>query len=124
MESFQNWVPLFLNDTKSNFLGIPNSLRVEGGAVEVSAALPTRPPRYLLFIFNQLDFVNSSRFSATVFRPSGLLTLFFFFSNCSQLWTSLKLCAICFVAGIVVGYTRKPRVRGWAFGFLKRLKDD
>ncbi|KAK6152072.1 hypothetical protein DH2020_014707 [Rehmannia glutinosa] len=34
------------------------------------------------------------------------------------------LCAICFVAGIFVGYTLKRRVRRWASKLLRRLKDD
>ncbi|XP_049413553.1 uncharacterized protein LOC125876410 [Solanum stenotomum] len=40
-----------------------------------------------------------------------------------SLWTCSKLCAICFVAGIFVGYTLKRRVRRWASKFLKGLKD-
>ncbi|KAJ8532084.1 hypothetical protein K7X08_012007 [Anisodus acutangulus] len=40
-----------------------------------------------------------------------------------SLWTCSKLCAICFVAGIVVGYTLKRRVRRWASKLLKGLKD-
>ncbi|KAK4355770.1 hypothetical protein RND71_024741 [Anisodus tanguticus] len=39
------------------------------------------------------------------------------------LWTCSKLCAICFVAGIFVGYTLKRRVRRWASRLLKGLKD-
>jgi hypothetical protein len=34
------------------------------------------------------------------------------------------MCAIFFVAGIVVGYTLKKRVRRWAAKLLRRLKDD
>ncbi|KAK6126711.1 hypothetical protein DH2020_039550 [Rehmannia glutinosa] len=41
-----------------------------------------------------------------------------------SLWTCSKLCAICFVAGIFVGYTLKRRVRRWASKLLRRLKDD
>ncbi|KAG8376267.1 hypothetical protein BUALT_Bualt09G0045500 [Buddleja alternifolia] len=41
-----------------------------------------------------------------------------------SLWTCSKLCAICFVAGVVVGYTLKRRVRRWASRLLRRLKDD
>ncbi|KAM3251039.1 hypothetical protein P3S67_023449 [Capsicum chacoense] len=40
-----------------------------------------------------------------------------------SLWTCSKLCAICFVAGIFVGYTLKRRVRQWASKLLKGLKD-
>ncbi|KAK9275137.1 hypothetical protein L1049_022396 [Liquidambar formosana] len=41
-----------------------------------------------------------------------------------SLWTCSKLCVICFVTGIVVGYTLKRRVRRWASRLLKRIKDD
>ncbi|OAY54036.1 uncharacterized protein LOC110610803 [Manihot esculenta] len=41
-----------------------------------------------------------------------------------SLWTCSKLCSIFFVAGVVVGYTLKTRVRRWASKLLKRLKDD
>ncbi|KAK6147576.1 hypothetical protein DH2020_018488 [Rehmannia glutinosa] len=41
-----------------------------------------------------------------------------------SLWTCSKLCAICFVAGVIVGYTMKRRVRRWASKLLRRLKDD
>ncbi|KAF2287103.1 hypothetical protein GH714_038192 [Hevea brasiliensis] len=41
-----------------------------------------------------------------------------------SLWTCSKLCSIFFVAGVVVGYTLKRRVRRWASKLLKRLKDD
>ncbi|KAI3709733.1 hypothetical protein L2E82_39499 [Cichorium intybus] len=38
--------------------------------------------------------------------------------------TCSKLCAFCFVAGIVVGFTLKRRVRRWAAKLLRRIKDD
>ncbi|KNA17182.1 hypothetical protein SOVF_082330 [Spinacia oleracea] len=41
-----------------------------------------------------------------------------------SLWTCSKLCAVCFVAGIVVGYTLKRRVRRWVSNLLRKLKDD
>ncbi|CAK9159246.1 unnamed protein product [Ilex paraguariensis] len=41
-----------------------------------------------------------------------------------SLWTCSKLCAICFVAGVVLGYTLKRRVRRWASRLLRRMKDD
>ncbi|KAJ6699053.1 hypothetical protein OIU79_012344 [Salix purpurea] len=41
-----------------------------------------------------------------------------------SLWACSKMCAIFFVAGIVVGYTLKKRVRRWAAKLLRRLKDD
>ncbi|XP_065849892.1 uncharacterized protein [Euphorbia lathyris] len=49
------------------------------------------------------------------------------FCNCRQmvsLWNCSKLCAVFFVAGVVVGYTLKRRVRRWASKLLRRLKDD
>nr|XP_009769454.1 PREDICTED: uncharacterized protein LOC104220310 [Nicotiana sylvestris]XP_016500659.1 PREDICTED: uncharacterized protein LOC107819091 [Nicotiana tabacum] len=41
-----------------------------------------------------------------------------------SLWTCSKLCAICFIAGVFVGYTLKRRVRRWASKLLRRLKDE
>ncbi|XP_065849893.1 uncharacterized protein [Euphorbia lathyris] len=41
-----------------------------------------------------------------------------------SLWNCSKLCAVFFVAGVVVGYTLKRRVRRWASKLLRRLKDD
>ncbi|XP_059318420.1 uncharacterized protein LOC132068746 [Lycium ferocissimum] len=41
-----------------------------------------------------------------------------------SLWTCSKLCAICFVAGVFVGYTLKRRVHRWASKLLRRLKDE
>ncbi|XAR67225.1 hypothetical protein NMG60_11013705 [Bertholletia excelsa] len=41
-----------------------------------------------------------------------------------SLGTCSKLCAICFVAGVVVGFTLKRRVRRWASKLLRRIKDD
>ncbi|KAL2503341.1 hypothetical protein Fot_37189 [Forsythia ovata] len=41
-----------------------------------------------------------------------------------SLWTCSKLCTICFIAGVLVGYTLKRRVRRWASKLLKRLKDE
>ncbi|CAH9130067.1 unnamed protein product [Cuscuta epithymum] len=40
-----------------------------------------------------------------------------------SLWTCSKLCAVCFVAGIFIGYTMNWRVKWWASKLLKRLKD-
>ncbi|KAK3001917.1 hypothetical protein RJ639_021156 [Escallonia herrerae] len=44
--------------------------------------------------------------------------------NMVSLGTCSKVCAICFVAGVVVGYTLKRRVRRWASKLLRRIKDD
>ncbi|GAB4853683.1 hypothetical protein Ancab_017873 [Ancistrocladus abbreviatus] len=41
-----------------------------------------------------------------------------------SLWTCSKLCAVFFVAGVVVGYTLKQQVRRLAAKLLRRLKDD
>ncbi|KAL7592208.1 uncharacterized protein LOC111905126 [Lactuca sativa] len=38
--------------------------------------------------------------------------------------TCSKLCAVCFAAGIIVGFTLKRRVRRWAARLLRRIKDD
>ncbi|XVF48842.1 hypothetical protein PTKIN_Ptkin03bG0220900 [Pterospermum kingtungense] len=98
MEGLRNWVRSISNETKSGssslFAEIPYNLR--GGGGEPAGAS-----------------VDSSRVLAT--RPPRQVV---------SLWTCSKLCAICFVAGIVVGYTLKRRVRRWASRLLKRLKDD
>ncbi|KAK7363341.1 hypothetical protein VNO77_05481 [Canavalia gladiata] len=36
-------------------------------------------------------------------------------------WTCSKLCAICFVAGVVFGYTLRGRVKRWVSKILKKL---
>ncbi|XP_061361803.1 uncharacterized protein LOC133305557 [Gastrolobium bilobum] len=36
-------------------------------------------------------------------------------------WTCSKLCAICFVAGVIFGYTLRGRVKRWASKILKKL---
>ncbi|KAA8523361.1 hypothetical protein F0562_009784 [Nyssa sinensis] len=41
-----------------------------------------------------------------------------------SLWTCSKLGAICFIAGVVIGYTLKRRVKRWASKLLRKLKDD
>ncbi|KAL5698247.1 hypothetical protein ACHQM5_029312 [Ranunculus cassubicifolius] len=41
-----------------------------------------------------------------------------------SLGTCSKLCAAGFIAGVIVGYTLKRRVRNWASKILRRLKDD
>lgn len=51
----------------------------------------------------------------------------FLMSTCRgvvSLWTCSKFCAIAFVAGIIVGYTLKQRVRRWANKLLKKIRDD
>ncbi|EOY30175.1 hypothetical protein QUC31_020389 [Theobroma cacao] len=100
MEGLQNLVRSFSKDTKS---GSPTSLaeipyKLGGGGAGASAALSSE---------------NTSRVLVT--RPPR---------QAVSLWTCSKLCAICFAAGIVVGYTLKRRVRRWASRLLKRLKDD
>ncbi|KAM1813168.1 hypothetical protein ACFX11_027008 [Malus domestica] len=41
-----------------------------------------------------------------------------------SLWTCSKFCTICFVAGVVVGYTLKRRVQSWTSKLLKKIRDD
>ncbi|XP_050219125.1 uncharacterized protein LOC126669645 [Mercurialis annua] len=41
-----------------------------------------------------------------------------------SLLTCSKLCTFFFIAGVIVGYTLKRRVRGWASKLLKKLRDD
>nr|GEU45344.1 hypothetical protein CTI12_AA406670 [Tanacetum cinerariifolium] len=41
-----------------------------------------------------------------------------------SLLTCSKLCGICFVGGIIVGFTLKRRLRRWASRLLRRIKDD
>ncbi|KAH7851351.1 hypothetical protein Vadar_010372 [Vaccinium darrowii] len=41
-----------------------------------------------------------------------------------SLWTCSKLCTICFVVGVIAGFTLKRRVRRWASKLLRRLKDN
>ncbi|XVE70756.1 hypothetical protein DITRI_Ditri10aG0096500 [Diplodiscus trichospermus] len=104
MEGLQNWVSSVSKDTKlepPSFLReIPYNLRGGGGGGQSGAS-------------SALSSADSSRVLATR-PPRQVVSL----STCS------KLCAICFVAGIVLGYTLKRRVRRWASGLLKRLKDD
>ncbi|KAH6779181.1 hypothetical protein C2S52_010418 [Perilla frutescens var. hirtella] len=41
-----------------------------------------------------------------------------------SVWNCTKLCAVCFIAGVFVGYTLKRRVKRWASRLLRRLKDE
>ncbi|XVF35182.1 hypothetical protein REPUB_Repub18cG0123100 [Reevesia pubescens] len=106
MEGLQNWVGSFTKQPKSGspsfFSEIHNNVRGGGGGRGGSAGASAA-----------LSSADSSRVLAT--RPPRQVV---------SLWTCSKLCTICFVAGIVVGYTLKRRVRRWASRFLKRLKDD
>ncbi|XWS70119.1 hypothetical protein CRYUN_Cryun03dG0021800 [Craigia yunnanensis] len=105
MEGLQNWVRSFSKDTKPvspSFLPeIPYNLRSGGGGGEPAGAS------------SALSSADSPR--VLVSRPLKQVV---------SLWNCSKLCAICFVAGIVVGYTLKRHVRRWASRLLKRLKDD
>ncbi|KAF5812457.1 hypothetical protein HanRHA438_Chr03g0097771 [Helianthus annuus] len=38
--------------------------------------------------------------------------------------TCSKLCGVCFVGGIIVGFTLKRRLRRWAARLLRRIRDD
>ncbi|GKV24688.1 hypothetical protein SLEP1_g34271 [Rubroshorea leprosula] len=43
--------------------------------------------------------------------------------NVVSIMTCSKLCAVCFAAGILVGFTLKRRLRKWASKVLHKLKD-
>ncbi|GLT76224.1 hypothetical protein SLA2020_478970 [Shorea laevis] len=43
--------------------------------------------------------------------------------NVVSIMTCSKLCAVCFAAGILVGFTLKRRLRNWASKLLHKLKD-
>ncbi|EEF46225.1 uncharacterized protein LOC8259059 [Ricinus communis] len=60
-----------------------------------------------------LSYSDQSRVLVT--RPSRQLV---------SLWTCSKLCTVFFIAGVLVGYTLKRRVRRWASKLLKTLRDD
>ncbi|KAB5552467.1 hypothetical protein DKX38_009778 [Salix brachista] len=74
-----------------------------------------------------LWFCHCQRIVTTTFLSGFPCRLCDSSSNCRQvvsLWACSKMCAVFFVAGIVVGYTLKKRVRRWAAKLLRRLKDD
>ncbi|XVF88945.1 hypothetical protein PTKIN_Ptkin19aG0092000 [Pterospermum kingtungense] len=102
MEGLQDLISSFSKDPKSGlpsfFPDIPNNLRGGGAGAGASSS------------FSSAD---SSRILVT--RSSRQVV---------SLWTCSKLCAICFVAGIVVGFTLKRRVRQWASRLLRRIKED
>ncbi|GMI88535.1 hypothetical protein like AT1G19240 [Hibiscus trionum] len=103
MEGLQNLVSSFSKDPKSStsfFPDLPYNLRGGGGggAAASSSAL-----------------TSSDSARVLVNRPPRRVV---------SLLTCSKLCGICFVAGIIIGYTLKRRVRRWASKLLKRLKDD
>ncbi|KAD4180552.1 hypothetical protein E3N88_29143 [Mikania micrantha] len=47
----------------------------------------------------------------------------FTFRRSVSLLTCSKLCGVCFVAGIMVGFTLKRRLRRWAASLLSKIKD-
>nr|KYP57805.1 hypothetical protein KK1_004084 [Cajanus cajan] len=65
--------------------------------------LATRPPRHLSLSLS-LSCVHCFRLGQAV-----------------SYWTCSKLCAICFVAGVVFGYSLRGRVKRWASKLLKKL---
>ncbi|WVZ11221.1 hypothetical protein V8G54_015751 [Vigna mungo] len=72
-----------------------------------SLLLVTRPPRHF-----------SLRLILSLFQ----ITLFHSLKrNAVSYWTCSKLCAICFVAGMVFGYSLRGRVKRWASNILKKL---
>ncbi|TYI71479.1 hypothetical protein E1A91_D08G298400v1 [Gossypium mustelinum] len=101
MEGLPNLVRSFPKDTKSGspsfFPELPYNLRGGGGSGGAAGASSVDTARVL------------------VSRPPRQVV---------SLWTCSKLCGFCFVAGIIVGYSLKRRVRLWASKLLKRLKDD
>ncbi|QCD80196.1 hypothetical protein DEO72_LG2g517 [Vigna unguiculata] len=68
-----------------------------------SLLLATRPPRH---------------FSLSLCILSKLISDH---SHAVSYWTCSKLCAICFVAGMVFGYSLRGRVKRWASNILKKL---
>ncbi|KAI3754141.1 hypothetical protein L1987_53919 [Smallanthus sonchifolius] len=69
--------------------------------------------------------IGSKGASATVTNSSGSsLLLTRPPRRAVSLWTCSKLCGVCFIAGVIVGFTLKRRVRRWAATLLRRIKDD
>ncbi|KAG4970267.1 hypothetical protein JHK82_035956 [Glycine max] len=62
---------------------------------------------------------DSSLLLAT--RPPRHLSLSLSASQAVSYWTCSKLCAFCFVAGAVFGYSLRGRVKRWASKMLKKL---
>ncbi|KAH1216406.1 hypothetical protein HKD37_13G036163 [Glycine soja] len=70
-----------------------------------SLLLATRPPRHL-----------SLSLSASFLTLPYITSL-----QAVSYWTCSKLCAFCFVAGAVFGYSLRGRVKRWASKMLKKL---
>ncbi|GAU16813.1 hypothetical protein TSUD_200560 [Trifolium subterraneum] len=89
------------HDTSSSLNG--------GGRVtpyDSSYVLATRPSRHLSF--------SSFLLSSPYFKFDISIQVLSY-------WTCSKLCAICFVGGVVFGYTLRGRVKRWASKILKKL---
>ncbi|KAL8265578.1 hypothetical protein R6Q59_023708 [Mikania micrantha] len=82
---------------------------------EASSVLVTRTPT---FTFSRIGFTIQNGVSAQLVArlPAFLL-------RSVSLLTCSKLCGVCFVAGIMVGFTLKRRLRRWAASLLSKIKD-
>ncbi|XP_061996588.1 uncharacterized protein LOC133714480 [Rosa rugosa] len=102
MEGFQKWVGKITKDVKA---------ASEKASSSSSSSSSFEGPRST----EGLSAALSDQSRIVVARPvRGVVSL----------WTCSKLCAIAFVAGIIVGYTLKRRVKRWANKLLKRIRDD
>ncbi|KAG4929525.1 hypothetical protein JHK82_046587 [Glycine max] len=77
-----------------------------------SLLLATRPPRHLS---PSLSFCFAPNLTLYHFTCSFILGQAVSYLTCS------KLCAICFVAGAIFGYSLRGRVKRWASKILKKL---
>ncbi|KAM5547136.1 hypothetical protein ABKV19_001575 [Rosa sericea] len=102
MEGFQKWVGKISKDVKA---------ASEKASSSSSSSSSFEGPRST----EGLSAALSDQSRIIVARPvRGVVSL----------WTCSKFCAIAFVAGIIVGYTLKRRVKRWANKLLKRIRDD
>ncbi|XP_004287667.1 PREDICTED: uncharacterized protein LOC101305590 [Fragaria vesca subsp. vesca] len=104
MEGFQNWFGKIKEDLKAA------SEKVSSSSSSSSSASFKAPGSE-----EGLSAVLSDQSRIIVAKPvRGVVSL----------WTCSKFCAIAFVAGIIVGYTLKRRVKRWANKLLKKIRDD
>ncbi|XP_028759963.1 uncharacterized protein LOC114718712 [Neltuma alba] len=99
MEGLRNVVRRSSGERSSSVLSPVESLNANGGGAGQSVA------------------VSSSSSPSSLALATRPPRQFVSWLTCS------KLCAICFVAGVVFGYTLKRRVRHWASKLLKYLKE-
>ncbi|XP_050379382.1 uncharacterized protein LOC126796684 [Argentina anserina] len=102
MEKFQNWIGKISNDVKA--------------ASEKASSSSSASSSFEASRANEgLTAALSDQSRVIVARPvRGVVSL----------WTCSKFCAVAFVAGIIVGYTLKRRVKRWANKVLKKIRDD